>query len=124
MKYDSITKIVTVLMRGLAFANGVALSKDYSFVIIGESGTNQIHRSWLRGPRAQTSELLVHLQRSPDNGNRDPTVGRLDGRVVDPLLGKGPLVDERGRIVKVLNKNGLCCCHQSLDCEILVISYF
>ncbi|KAF3432245.1 hypothetical protein FNV43_RR26984 [Rhamnella rubrinervis] len=67
MKYDPITKKVTVLLRGLAFANGVALSKDNSFILVSESGTMQILRLWLRGPKAQNLELFAQLNRFPDN---------------------------------------------------------
>ncbi|KAF3430869.1 hypothetical protein FNV43_RR26593 [Rhamnella rubrinervis] len=120
MRYDPITKIVTVLMRGLAFANGVALSKDSSFILVAESATNQVHRFWLRGPRAQTSELFLHLERSPDNINRNEKGefwiavgsgrqtpqnppqqrGTLEGQVVDPWLSRdavGIRVDEKER---------------------------
>lgn len=128
MRYDPTTKIVTVLMRGLAFANGAALSQDNSFVLVGESATNQVHRFWLRGPKAYTSELFVHLERSPDNINRNekgefwiavssgrqslqnpPQLGTLEGQVVNPWLSRdavGIKFDEQGRMVKVLDGNG------------------
>lgn len=67
MKYDPITKKVTVLLKGLACANGVAVSKDNSFLLVAETATKQILRLWLRGPKAYISELFAHLERNPDN---------------------------------------------------------
>ncbi|KAF3640036.1 hypothetical protein FXO37_23702 [Capsicum annuum] len=43
-EYDKSTKEVTVLLRGLAFANGVALSKDKSIVLVAENSTGKIVR--------------------------------------------------------------------------------
>ena len=70
MKYDPYTKKTTVLLRGLAFANGVALSSDGSFLLVAETTAQKIHKVWLRGPKAHTSELLVVLERPPDNIKR------------------------------------------------------
>ncbi|KAF3432246.1 hypothetical protein FNV43_RR26985 [Rhamnella rubrinervis] len=67
MKYDPITKKVTVLLQGLACANGVALSEDNSFLLVAETATKQILRLWLQGPKAYVSELFAHLERPPDN---------------------------------------------------------
>ncbi|KAF9611756.1 hypothetical protein IFM89_034939 [Coptis chinensis] len=39
LKYDPRSRQVTVLQRGLKFANGVALSRDYTFVLAAETGT-------------------------------------------------------------------------------------
>uniref|UniRef100_A0A803QQL4 Strictosidine synthase conserved region domain-containing protein n=1 Tax=Cannabis sativa TaxID=3483 RepID=A0A803QQL4_CANSA len=67
IKYDPRTKKTTVLLRGLAFPNGVALSNDKSFLLLVESTTMKIFRYWLRGPKAQTLELFAQLGRSLDN---------------------------------------------------------
>ncbi|KAL3582034.1 hypothetical protein D5086_016366 [Populus alba] len=47
MKYDPNSKKVTVLHRGLAFPNGVALSKDNSFILVAESFTMRILKFYL-----------------------------------------------------------------------------
>lgn len=67
MKYDPITKKTTVLLRGLTFANGVALSKDSSFLLLAESSPKKILRLWLQGPKADILELFSQLERAPDN---------------------------------------------------------
>jgi sugar lactone lactonase YvrE len=59
---------VSELLGGLEFANGVALPRDQSFVAIAETGTCRVHRVWLTGDRAGTSELFVDsLSGYPDN---------------------------------------------------------
>ncbi|XP_074267246.1 protein STRICTOSIDINE SYNTHASE-LIKE 10-like [Silene latifolia] len=71
LKYDPRTKSVSVLMDGLAFANGVALSEKKDFVLIAETTASQIRRLWLAGPKAGTSEIFVKLNGRPDNINRN-----------------------------------------------------
>ncbi|EXB44955.1 Strictosidine synthase [Morus notabilis] len=71
IQYDPHTKKTTVLVRGLAFPDGVALSNDNSFLLFAESTTMRIFRVWLRGPKAQTSEVFAQLGRSPDNIKRN-----------------------------------------------------
>lgn len=71
IRYKITTKEVTVLLRDLAFANGVALSKDRSFVLVAESSTCRILRYWLRGPNTGQVETFVDLPGYPDNIRRN-----------------------------------------------------
>ncbi|KAG5039364.1 hypothetical protein JHK85_011840 [Glycine max] len=64
---DPKTNQTRVLMRGLALASGVAVSRDGSFVLVSEYLANRIQRFWLRGPRANSSELFLQLTGRPDN---------------------------------------------------------
>lgn len=41
MKYEARTQEVTVLLRGLGITNGVAISKDGSFVLISERAASR-----------------------------------------------------------------------------------
>ena len=60
-----------VVMEGLAFANGVALSADESFVVVAESSTRQVARHWITGDRAGERDFLVRdLPGYPDNAAR------------------------------------------------------
>jgi sugar lactone lactonase YvrE len=57
-----------VLLDGLRFANGVALSADESFVAVAESGGRTVVRRWLTGDRAgQVDHLVTDLPGYPDN---------------------------------------------------------
>lgn len=71
MKYDISSKEVTVLLRGLAFANGVALSKDSSFLLVVETTTCRVVRLWLEGPNAGKHEIFAEFPGFPDNIRRN-----------------------------------------------------
>ncbi|KAJ1404179.1 Strictosidine synthase, conserved region [Sesbania bispinosa] len=71
MKYNKLTKEVTVLLRGLAFPNGVSLSKDGSFVLVAETTTCRILRLWLHGPNAGQVDTFAVLPGFPDNVRRN-----------------------------------------------------
>ncbi|CAL2271829.1 unnamed protein product [Prunus armeniaca] len=71
IKYNKSNKEVTVLLRGLAFANGVALSKDHSFVLVAETTTCRILRLWLHGPNAGNTDTFAELPGFPDNVRRN-----------------------------------------------------
>jgi len=59
---------VDVVLDGLAFANGVALAPDGSFVAVAETGARTVVRQWLTGPQAGTRDLFVpELPGHPDN---------------------------------------------------------
>lgn len=59
---------VEVLLDGLAFANGVALASDESFVAVAETAARTVVRRWLTGPRTGTTDFLVEdLPGYPDN---------------------------------------------------------
>ena len=83
---------VTVVLDGLAFANGVALSAREDFVCVAETGGRTVVRRWLTGNRAGMRDLLCSdLPGYPDNiargsdgliwvtiaSPRDPVVERL-----------------------------------------------
>jgi sugar lactone lactonase YvrE len=56
------------VLEGLAFANGVALAADESYVAVAETGARTVVRWWLTGPRAGTRDLLAgDLPGYPDN---------------------------------------------------------
>jgi sugar lactone lactonase YvrE len=58
---------VTTLRDGLAFANGVALADDESFVAVAETATRAVARHWLTG---RDDFLVEDLPGYPDNISR------------------------------------------------------
>ncbi|GBG69003.1 hypothetical protein CBR_g3702 [Chara braunii] len=70
IKYDPSSGVAQVLMRGLRFANGVSLSRDESYLLVCETTVSRIHRFWLKGAKAGTSEVFAHLPGYPDNIRR------------------------------------------------------
>lgn len=60
--------VIDVLVDGLAFANGVALAADESWVAVAETSLRTVVRRWLTGPRAGERDLLADdLPGYPDN---------------------------------------------------------
>ncbi|KAK9116269.1 hypothetical protein Sjap_015216 [Stephania japonica] len=113
MKYDPITGEVTVLLRGLRFANGVALSRDGSYLLVAETSRNRILRYWIEGPRAKTVETFLQLLDAPDNIKRNEAgefwVALNNGRST-PLFRQQAIalrLDGEGRILEALEGNGL-----------------
>lgn len=67
MKYDPISGRVTVLLGGLQFANGVAVSGDDAYVLVTETGSYRVLRYWLTGDDAGQSEVFIdNLPGFPD----------------------------------------------------------
>jgi sugar lactone lactonase YvrE len=59
---------VTVLCENLAFANGVVLAPDESYLLVAETTGYRIVKYWLKGPRAgQWAEFVTGLPGFPDN---------------------------------------------------------
>ncbi|XP_038688092.1 protein STRICTOSIDINE SYNTHASE-LIKE 11-like [Tripterygium wilfordii] len=72
LKFDTRTGQVTVLLGGLKSSGGAAVNKDGSFVLVTEYGANRVQKYWLKGPKANTSEILVSLPGRPGNIKRTP----------------------------------------------------
>lgn len=71
IRFDPRTGDRQVLLAGLYFANGVALSAAEDFVLVNESYRYRITRYWLAGPRAGQSEVFLdNLPGFPDGLSR------------------------------------------------------
>ena len=105
MKYDPRTQEVTVLLRGLGGAGGVTISKDGSFILVTEFVTNRIQRFWLKGRKANTSQLFLKPPGTPDNiksnarGEFWVAVNIGAGTAVVPL---GLRLSEEGKVLQVV----------------------
>ncbi|MCB1034455.1 MAG: SMP-30/gluconolactonase/LRE family protein, partial [Acidobacteria bacterium] len=89
LAYDPASRKVRVLLDGLYFANGVALSRDEDFVLVNETYRYRILRYWLKGPRAGTSEVFAEaLPGFPDgvSANRQGTFWVALFTVRNPLM--------------------------------------
>ncbi|MCJ8168911.1 SMP-30/gluconolactonase/LRE family protein [Pseudomonas sp. A3.4] len=68
LMFDPATNSTSVLLDGLYFANGVALSQNEDFVLVNETYRYRITRYWLKGERAGESEVFIdNLPGMPDN---------------------------------------------------------
>jgi sugar lactone lactonase YvrE len=67
LKYDPLADQTTVLLAGLNFANGVAVSRSGDFLLVNETGTYRIVRYWLKGPKAGQHDIFLdNLPGIPD----------------------------------------------------------
>ena len=85
---------VTTLVDGLAFANGVALAADASYVTVAQTRSRTLTRYWLTGEKANTREdYVTDLPGYPDNIARGS-----DGLVwVGVASPRDPVVETLGR---------------------------
>uniref|UniRef100_A0A0D6QV76 Strictosidine synthase conserved region domain-containing protein n=1 Tax=Araucaria cunninghamii TaxID=56994 RepID=A0A0D6QV76_ARACU len=67
IRYDPKTGSTKVLLRGLQFPNGVAVSRDGTFMLISETTTCKLLRYWLKGPKMGMVEVFASLPGYPDN---------------------------------------------------------
>ena len=66
--FDPASGNVEVLLEGLNYANGVAISEDGNFLVISETGQYRVSKYWLRGGKKGSSEILLeNLPGFPDN---------------------------------------------------------
>ncbi|KAH7674523.1 Strictosidine synthase protein [Dioscorea alata] len=111
MKYNPKSKLVTVLKKGLAFPNGVALNKDNTFLIVAETTRCRLLRYWLQGPKTGTLEIFAQLPGYPDNIKKNPkgefwvalnqekVNGKVDWSFERPV---GMRFSENGEVLEVL----------------------
>ncbi len=101
LAYHPATGQTELLLRGLQFANGVAVSGDGTYVLVNETGAYRIMRYWLAGPRRGTAEVFAdNLPGLPDNVTwsaergvfwvalYSPRVAALDALASHPFLRK------------------------------------
>ncbi|KAL8483035.1 hypothetical protein ACS0TY_025915 [Phlomoides rotata] len=67
LRYDPPTKTTHVVLEGLAFPNGVQLSKDQSFLVYTETTNCRIMKYYLEGPKTGAIEVVADLPGFPDN---------------------------------------------------------
>jgi sugar lactone lactonase YvrE len=70
--YDPATRTARLVLDGLYFANGVALSKNQDAVFVAETYRYRIRKVWISGERAGQNEIIAdNLPGLPDNINSD-----------------------------------------------------
>jgi len=67
-EYDPASGETRKLIGDLNYANGIAISKDDSYLVIAETSHYRVLKHWLSGPRSgETEVLLENLPGFPDN---------------------------------------------------------
>ncbi|CAA7409754.1 unnamed protein product [Spirodela intermedia] len=104
MRYDPATKQTVVLLRGLQFPNGVAVSSGGDFVLVAETTKQRVLRFWVKGPKAGGSEVFAQLPWSPDNVKANGE-GEFWVAVTSPARNVvGVKLDGQGRTTQVLRR--------------------
>lgn len=68
LRYDPHTQTTTTVMKGLDFANGIALGPQGRSLLVVETGTYRVLRHHLEGARKGTTEVVIdNLPGFPDN---------------------------------------------------------
>ncbi|EEF32892.1 strictosidine synthase, putative [Ricinus communis] len=67
LRYDPPTGTTHIVLDGLAFPNGVQLSKDQKFLLFTETTNCRIMKYWIEGPKTGNVELVANLPGFPDN---------------------------------------------------------
>ncbi|KAF3457734.1 hypothetical protein FNV43_RR02392 [Rhamnella rubrinervis] len=67
LRYDPPTKTTHIVLDGLAFPNGVQLSRDQAFLLFTETTNCRLMRYWLNGPKTGLAERVADLPGFPDN---------------------------------------------------------
>ncbi|ONI09018.1 hypothetical protein PRUPE_5G212400 [Prunus persica] len=93
MMFDPETKQVRVLLRGLSLAFGTA-SMDGSFVLVSEYAGKRIQKSWLTGPKANTSEIILDFGHHPVDINRS-----VSGDFWVAVNRETRLINHRGKLI-------------------------
>jgi sugar lactone lactonase YvrE len=67
MAFDPQTQKPHTLLKGLHFANGVAVSPDQAFVLVAETGKYRVQRLWLKDPKEGMVDTFIdNLPGFPD----------------------------------------------------------
>ncbi|XP_075484683.1 strictosidine synthase-like [Primulina tabacum] len=109
LKYNPKTKQRTVVLTGLAVPNGAVVSKDGSFVLVAEYIACRIIRFWIKGPKANTTDIFVNLPGNPDNIKRTRSGDfwvPVNIQKLQPKLTSFPLgqkINEHGQILETVN---------------------
>ncbi|EEF46261.1 protein STRICTOSIDINE SYNTHASE-LIKE 4 [Ricinus communis] len=73
LKYDPTSNQTSVLLDGLCFPNGVALSWEEDYLVFCESWKFRCQKHWLKGEdKGKTETLIDNLPGAPDNINLAP----------------------------------------------------
>ncbi|PKA48097.1 strictosidine synthase [Apostasia shenzhenica] len=67
LRYDPMTELTHVVLEGLAFPNGVQISRDQSFLLFTETSNCRVMRYWLEGEQSGELEKFADLPGFPDN---------------------------------------------------------
>ncbi|CAK0787144.1 hypothetical protein CVIRNUC_010360 [Coccomyxa viridis] len=87
LSYNPKTGKTHVVALGFWFANGVALSRDESFIAVVETNTQTVHRVWLAGAKAGQQEIMIDRLPGFPDGISSTSSGTFWVALVVPEMG-------------------------------------
>ena len=102
LRYDPQTKSTTVLLEGMSFANGLALTKDERHFLVVETGTYSVLKVAV-GVNAEAMPIIQNLPGFPDNINRNAD-GTFWVGLVSPRSPAVEFLSERPFLRKVVQR--------------------
>ncbi|KAJ0048666.1 hypothetical protein Pint_16354 [Pistacia integerrima] len=106
LKYDPVSKVVTLLQRNLGLPVGVAVSKNGQFLVYTEALFARAQRFWLIGLKANTSEVFATFPGSPDNIKRSAK-GEFWVPIYTGAASLGVRLSANGRLLQILKLSAL-----------------
>ncbi|GFD94188.1 hypothetical protein KUL156_25180 [Alteromonas sp. KUL156] len=104
IEYDPALKTGKVLLDGMVFANGVAISHDQRSVLVNETGKYRVLRYWLEGPRQGKVDVVIdNLPGFPDNISQAVNGGYYLG-LASPRSAPVDALSERPFVRKVVQR--------------------
>ncbi|KAJ9560152.1 hypothetical protein OSB04_005312 [Centaurea solstitialis] len=104
LRYNPLTRQVSVLLSGLSGGGGPAVSADSTFVLVPELNGMRILKYWLVGARANTAQLLLNIDGNPNKIKRAERLGEFWVAVSIGQNPRRPLITPQGLRI---NSNGV-----------------
>jgi sugar lactone lactonase YvrE len=101
--YDPSRGETRSLLKGLYFANGVALSKEQDYILVNETFRYRVRRFWLKGPKAGTSDLFAENLPGMVDGISTDSDGDYWVSIVAPRSGYMDYVQARPKLKKLFS---------------------
>ncbi|KAI3521875.1 hypothetical protein L1887_11350 [Cichorium endivia] len=107
LRYNPLTRQVTVLLSGLSGGGGPAVSRDGTFVLVPELTAKRISKYWLVGPKANTAEVFINFGGNPNKIKRAERFGEFwvavsNGHIppTPPIVPEGVRINSNGVVLQ------------------------
>ncbi|XP_024971701.1 protein STRICTOSIDINE SYNTHASE-LIKE 11-like [Cynara cardunculus var. scolymus] len=104
LRYNPLTRQVSVLLSGLSGGGGPAVSADSTFVLVPKLTGLRVLKYWLVGLRANTTQVLVNVAGNPNKIKRAERLGEFWMAVSVGQVPRRPPITPQG--VRI-NSNGV-----------------
>ncbi|XP_076935900.1 protein STRICTOSIDINE SYNTHASE-LIKE 11-like [Bidens hawaiensis] len=96
LRYNPLTRELSVVLSGLSGGGGPAVSADGTFVLVPELIGDRISKYWLAGPKANQAEVLINNVGNPNKIKRAERFGEFWVALSVGLYPPTPLITPQG----------------------------